>query len=344
MSNNCCQRAFSEIEITASGDIYTCCPSYLKEYSIGNIFNVKSFDEIWYSEKAIDLRKSIIQNNYKFCNTDICNKKINEEDILITEKPDYPTLVRFSYDRQCNLRCTICRDELVASDPLLITKFDSIIETKLLPILKNAKIMSITSAGDITASKHSQILLKKASEQYPNLKFEILTNALLFNKEFCESLGILDKIDRIVVSMHGMSKTTYENIMRGSNYDIVKKNLDWLFAIKNEQKINQISLVFVVSSVNYKELPDFVSFCIKNNATPIIWEYRPFSNVQMAKNYNKFAIWKTEHPYYNDFVKIIRQVNIENHNKCRMPEMFKNLKEISKYQEYKNKIKSLLRL
>ena len=72
---HCCYQPFDEIEIYNSGRVYTCCPSFFKEdYYLGNIFEVDTFDEIWYSDKAIELRKRIIQNDFSLCNTDICNK------------------------------------------------------------------------------------------------------------------------------------------------------------------------------------------------------------------------------------------------------------------------------
>lgn len=344
MDKKVCLRPFSEIEITENGDIYTCCPSYLKNYPIGNLFEVSSFDEIWYSQKAEDLRKNIIEGKYDFCNKEICNIKSEAENTTVSATPDYPTLVRFAYDKQCNLKCCICRDKLINSDNNVISKFDSIIDSMLLPLLKNAQIMSITSAGEITASQHSQNLLKKAAELYPNLKFEILTNAFLFNEEFCTRLGIINKIDRVIVSMHGINKSTYERIMRGAKFEIVKKNLDWLFSLRKQHKINEVSIVFVVSSMNYKEIPNFVSYCLENQAVPIIWEYRPFNNVEMAKKYSEHAVWEKQNPNYNDFIKVISYVEENYKNSCRMPELFKNLEPISKFQEYMNKIKFLLKL
>lgn len=337
--NSICQRAFSEIEIDTNGDVRTCCPSYLKDfYSIGNIFKVKSFDEIWYSDKAIKLRENILSRKYNFCNVEICNKKIDKEDmLLLCEKPPYPTLVRFAYDTQCNLKCTICRDSLVVNSQDTLNYYDSLIEPILMPILKNAKILSLTSSGEITASEHSQKILKRAAELYPNLKFEILTNGYLFNENFCNSIGITDRIDQIVISMHAMKKNTYEKIMRGSKFNTVLKNLDYIFQLHREKRINEVSIVYVVSSRNYKELPIFIEFCKKNNVNPIIWEYRKLGKTEMGNNIKKYTVWNKSHPQYNDFVKIINQIK----NECRMPQLFSDLKPISKIQEYKNKIKAI---
>ena len=129
MKNNCiCQRPFSEIEIHTDGNVYTCCPDYLKKYSIGNIFEVSSFDEIWYSSKAFELRKKLLNFDYSLCNTNICNMKINQEEIKLIENPEYPTLVRFAYDTQCNLKCIFCRDTLLHNSEETNKRYDEMIE------------------------------------------------------------------------------------------------------------------------------------------------------------------------------------------------------------------------
>ena len=92
---------------------------------------------------------------------------------------------------------------------------------------------------------YSQKIIKKAAQMYPNLKFELLTNGLLFNEKFVDELGIVNKIERIVVSLHAARKTTYETIMRGSKYDLVHKNLEWIFSLKKSGKIKDVCLIFV---------------------------------------------------------------------------------------------------
>ncbi len=343
MMNNCiCLRPFSEIEIHTDGNVYTCCPDWLKNYPIGNIFEAESFDEIWYSQKAIELRRYILNGSYDFCKVNICNKKFNE-DIELVEKPPYPTLVRFAYDTQCNLKCMICRDSLIYNSQHKIEEYNELTDKLFIPILKNAKLMSITSAGEITSSEHSQCLVKKAAELYPNLKFEILTNGLLFDADFCNKLGITDRIERINISLHAMEKETYEKIMRGSKYDKVMSNLDWIFSLKKSGKINDVCLIFVAFSLNYKEIPSFIDYARRNGVHASVWEYRNHYKTIMDSKYSEYAVWEQSHPKYNDFVKVIEKVKENYGTYCNMPELFYNLKSISILQSVKHKIKRLFK-
>lgn len=337
-NNYICQRPFTEIEIHTDGNVYTCCPDYLKNYPIGNIFEAKSFDEIWYSDKAKRLRQSVIENSFVHCNTSICNMKINEENTEYSENPPYPTLVRYSYDQQCNVKCMFCRDDLLINTEEKNKQYDEMIERIFIPILKNAKLMSITSAGEITASEHSKKLLKRAAEVYPNLKFELLTNGLLFNEDFYNSLALDNRIYRIVISIHAMKKKTYETIVRGSKYEIVWQNLEKIFQLKKDGKIQDVCLIFVTFSLNYKEIPEYIEFSLKNGVHPAVWEYRNHNKTLMDKNFNKYAVWQKTHPQYNDFVKVLKYVKEKYNNSCRMPELFDNLEPISIIESLKYRL------
>lgn len=343
MSNkHICARPFTEIEIHTDGNVYTCCPAYLKNYPIGNIFKVNSFDEIWYSKEAIDLRQKVLDCDYSFCNKNICDMKFVPNTNMSVTDTLYPELVRFAYDSQCNLKCMFCRDSFICNKEDFNEKYDQLIDSLFLPILKNAKIMSITSVGEITASKHSQKIIKKAAQLYPNLKFELLTNGLLFNEKFVDDMGIIDRIERIVISLHASKKTTYETIMRGAKYDLVQKNLEWIFSLKKSGKIQDICLIFVACSLNYKEIPDFIDFAIKSGATATVWEYRNHNRTQMDAQFEKYAVWQKSHPQYNDFVRIMNDVKSKYKNQCRMPQIFNDLEPICPFESLKNKIKYVL--
>lgn len=332
--NTICKRPFSEIEINDKGEVFVCCPDWTNKYSIGCLFNkdgsaIKSFDEVWYSDKAIQLRKSLLNGSYKYCNVDMCFKKCDSydnENIQYVERPDYPMMVRFAYDRQCNINCMICRDNPISDGKNQNEKFDAIFENILIPIMKNAKLVSLTTAGEVTASAHSQKLIKETIKKYPDVKFHISTNGLLFNEQFCEKLGLLDRLLGVVVSLHGMTKNTYEKIMRGSNFETVMKNLKWLIELKKENKLQDLLLVFCISSLNYKEIPMIVKFAVDNDINLQMWEFRIFNDkIEMSKNYKKYAVWQKSHPEYNKFVKVISEVKYKYKN-CTLPQFICDLK------------------
>ena len=66
-----CKIPFGFIEIFPNGNVFTCCPSYIKNGCIGNIFK-EPFLDIINSNRAIEIRKNILNHDYSMCNLDLC--------------------------------------------------------------------------------------------------------------------------------------------------------------------------------------------------------------------------------------------------------------------------------
>lgn len=79
-TNNICKVPFGYIEIFGNGDVYTCCPDYIYNGCIGNIFK-QPFLDIINSERAIQIRKNILENNYSMCNLDLCNPNMRVDQL-----------------------------------------------------------------------------------------------------------------------------------------------------------------------------------------------------------------------------------------------------------------------
>lgn len=54
MNNNACKAPFFYIEVFSDGNVYNCCPNYIKFFSIGNFYK-NSIEEIWNSKEAKSL-------------------------------------------------------------------------------------------------------------------------------------------------------------------------------------------------------------------------------------------------------------------------------------------------
>ena len=334
---NFCKVPFSQIEIHPNGNVYVCCPAKNNK-SIGNIYET-DFDKIWYSDVAKEMRREIIKNrNYKYCDLQICNPLDNiEQDKLdliddykidYSETPDYPLYVKFCHEKHCNIKCVTCRDDFITNTKEQEEKLNSYIKTTYLPILKNCKVVSLNGSGEVFASKHCTNLVKAIAEEYPDIKFDFHTNALLCSEKMLKGLNIEDKVVAVDVSMHAYSRKTYNKIMRGSNYDIVRRNLQYLSGLRRRGTLKTLSLYFVVQKMNYKEMPDFINFAQKINAEVYFWEYRNWHNNWGQKNYKKVAIYDKCHLLYNDFAKLLQDPIFKAKN-CHLNNFLQKVKPIS---------------
>lgn len=316
-----CSQPFNRIEIYENGDVYNCCPPFVKFYSVGNIFNTP-FNEIWNGEKQKDLRRKILNQDFSLCD-DICNRKNCEEEIKNEYKETvekYPEEISISSDNACNVRCKICRDEYY------INKYDTKklgeeIDNIWLPIFKDAKLLRFGCSGEPFASFKELLIIKKAALKYPDLKFHFHTNGILGDKKRLELLGVFDKIDTITLSLHSASFWTYNKIVRGGKWNKVMNNIKLYSFMKRNNIINNFRMIFVVYSENYKDMPKFVKLAEKNHAKAEFWALRKTDNTEIGKNFERYNIADKKHPLHKDFLKILNKSIFDNESVILYPEL-----------------------
>ena len=326
-----CQVPYTTLNIHENGDVYLCCDAWVRFHSVGNIFE-NTFEEIWNGEKARDFRKQFCDDKYKYCDFSICQKR-NYCGVEATEvAKDYPETVVLTYDPMCNVDCLFCSIEKHKD----ISKFDETMENWLPDIAKNAKIISLNGFGEALASKHSRKLMKRCVEINPNTKFEIQTNGVLANKKNFEDLGILNNIEKVIVSVHSTKEKTYNKLVKHGNFKKAMKNIKELATLKKEGIMNKLEFKFVITSINYKEMVSYAKLAKKCGA------YVTFLNLVWSGRENKvdkyIDITKKDHPKYNKLLKLIRHPIFKEKHVNINKELF-TLKPVDKKTEIENTIR-----
>jgi hypothetical protein len=209
------------------------------------IFDEKTFHKLW-NNKTINPN-----GEEKF------KKIINEK---ITELEYGPECVIFSHDRSCNLKCPSCRHDYIQTSGEERLKSETIQNKILNFALDDANELYITASGDGFGGEFWRNLLKSITiEKYPNTKnLHIHTNGNGWTEKMWNSLKNLHSIPRITaeISIDACTKETYEQIRLGGNWDILSKNLNFIFTkIPN---LDFVRLTFVVQNNNYYEMVGFI--------------------------------------------------------------------------------------
>jgi hypothetical protein len=209
------------------------------------IFDETTFHKLW-NNKTINPTG---EEKYK--------KIISEK---ITELEWGPECVIFSHDRSCNLKCPSCRSNFIQSKGEERERSEKIQEKILDFALTDANELYITASGDGFGGEFWRNLLKSITmEKYPNTKnLHIHTNGNGWTEKMWNYLSNLHLIPRITaeISIDACTKETYEQIRLGGNWDVLTKNLTFIFSkIPN---LEFVRLTFVVQNNNYMEMTGFV--------------------------------------------------------------------------------------
>jgi len=302
-----CTQPFQNIEIDWNFYVYTCCPFYNNHYYIGNILN-ESLEEIWNSERVQKLRQNILNGDFSLCNLGTCTY-CKEMDIDKSQYSpictNYPKTVWLDYDRFCNAKCIICRDKHILNDKEKVEEYNKIAEKNILPILKSAEIVQVNGSGETFYSEHSLYVIKRIRELYPNIKFSITTNGLLCNKQKIHELGLQGKIDKLYLSVHAATDKTYKKITRAGSLKIVLENVRQLKEMQKNGEIGHMEFVFIVSSLNYKEIPLFLEITSEFEIRTIFRNYVKMPDTEMGDNYQKYYIFDEKHKDFKKFKKVL---------------------------------------
>ena len=271
-----CISPFASVEITLDGHVRLCGCSGWMPTVVGNLFDQK-LEDILASKLACDIRQSIIDGTYNYCNELSCgiitNNGLNSYDTLPpnikslisnSSNFDMPYEISLAGDIVCNLSCPSCRKKVISANPeqkeqqVWLAKQ---LKENLFSKPSDAAIcLNLSNSGEVFASNMLIEFLKSIPiNDFPNLTIKLQTNGLLLPKHWHKLGPIVNRVKQISVSVDAAHATTYELVRRGGTWE---KLLDALKFIQ-QLKLNN-SIVFntrmVVQKENYKEILEFYTF------------------------------------------------------------------------------------
>lgn len=311
-----CPLPFTELRIRGEGDCFICCPQWNNFKSIGNVFETPNLEEIWNSDVAREIRRSMFDQSFRFCNMDLCQVKKERYTDGFTEEymERGPTFIALNYDPSCNLFCKMCRDKkfmLSRHKQLKLIEFqDNLLESK---YFQDTGLINVTSNGDPFASNVFWDLFQKLTpKKFPKLKLRVRTHGLGLTPKNWKRLGEARRMmSELWISIDAATEPTYNIIRRGGKFDLLTNNLEFLMSIKPEFKFS-LALHYIVQRENYHEMPAFVDFCERYQAD-IIWFAKVYQGVDMSPEDLKLAaVHRPDHPLHQDFLQVMRHPNVFN--------------------------------
>jgi MoaA/NifB/PqqE/SkfB family radical SAM enzyme len=317
-----CNVPFTSLEIH-NNVCFVCCPSWLpNKIEISEI----PLKDMWNSEPIIDIRKSMLDGTFKYCNKEMCpylsklikdgietgpitlkSNPVSHQNLIIENNtPDY---IVMNFDRTCNYKCPSCRVDLIVEDSKGIQRVEKTIEDIDKYYSQHVKTLYITGSGDPFVSVGFRNYLRKFNpKKYPNLeKIHLHTNASMWNKEMWDSMPNVHKyVKSCEISIDAGTKDTYENKTRlGGDWENLMNNLKFINTLRMSVKTS-----FVVQDTNYMEMETFYNLMYSIFGKKV--------NVFFGKitNWGTFSegefklkqVWDVEHPEHQLFKKEFNKI------------------------------------
>tara|TARA_Y100000593_G_scaffold1117_1_gene2247 strand:- start:8047 stop:9195 length:1149 start_codon:yes stop_codon:yes gene_type:complete len=327
LSDRFCNRPFDFLEAhdLRVGKTFVCCPTWLPT-SIGNLTE-SSVEEVFNSEQAQEVRKSILDGSFCKCDHKLCpliqngtlpkkkdiknkrHKKIINKKIIKGLEPTYYNLC---YDESCNLQCPSCRankfflKEGPDYERKLRIQEKIVTDLFLIPHDRHATV-NITGSGDPFGSKlFRDLLFSIDGSKCPNIKITLQTNGVMFTPSYWKKMNKIQKnIDTVLVSLDAAKKSTYDITRRGGNWKALMANLKFVSELRKKNLINWLRLDFVVQKDNYKDMPGFVKIGRKLGVDQVYFSFMADWGTWPKDVYEEKAIWKKTNSKFKDFMRIM---------------------------------------
>jgi molybdenum cofactor biosynthesis enzyme MoaA len=177
----------------------------------------------------------------------------------------------------------------------------------ILEVAKDVQILSLDGSGEVFGSKHSRrILGLLRREQFPQLKFSIISNGQLFDRRAFDTLDLRGRLDRVDISVDAARPETYKLVRRGGDFQRLRDNLAFLDGLRiNEGERFELGVSFVVSAANFREIPEFVRFAKQFHANSVLFTIlRNWGHLNKSE-FDRLNIVSAWHPLHQEFAAIL---------------------------------------
>lgn len=185
----------------------------------------------------------------------------------------------------CNIKCKMCyfSDEQVRHEMHGSFSMDNIraIAKSLFPHL--LKLQLGCGAEPTIYSHLKEIII--IGKQYGVKYISITTNGNLLSETRLREL-VSSGLDEITISLHGMTKKTYENLMQGANFDKFKALIEAIKVVKHDFPKFKVRCNYTVNEDNIDDLKCFDTLI---GTTADIIQIRPVQKIGDSL-YNNFSM------------------------------------------------------
>jgi MoaA/NifB/PqqE/SkfB family radical SAM enzyme len=184
-----------------------------------------------------------------------------------------PQNVFFQLNAVCNADCIFCSKgydyPIFELDPYLEKFGDEVI-----PLLSRAEKIHLTGSGEFLGLPDSKKILRFFNSEFPHVEKLFATNASYLGPQICELIANGGSRYSLQISLHASNPELNRTMMRYNAFDKVMKQLRHLIELRDKNGGNpRIRLMFVLTTFNIEDLPNFVRLAAELKADEVAAGY-----------------------------------------------------------------------
>ncbi|MET0553962.1 MAG: radical SAM protein [Vicinamibacteria bacterium] len=314
-----CKVPFEKLALSDDG-ARLCCPSYVPKV-VGDP-KTQTLDEIWNSPAAIEIRRSIVDGDYRYCR-DLCPVIVQDKLPTVDELapgvwaaavagakaplPTGPRHLALLHDRSCNLSCPSCRATVIAATARERAEFQVILDRVIRPAFPSLRVLEF-AGGEILASAHlKNVALSIDPAAAPDLRIAIMSNGTLFDRAAWEQLRNIHGIVKLVyVSLDAATAGSFQELRRGGSWPETLANVEFLSTLRRDGLIEQFGLTFVVQQRNFREMRAFAELGLRLGCDRVMFHELVDFGTYAPGGYAARNVCDPAHPQHQELLAVLR--------------------------------------
>lgn len=181
-----------------------------------------------------------------------------------------PRRVFLQINAACNADCVFCSKGY--DYPIFgFQDYEKIFGGTLSPVISRSRELVLTGSGEFLGLPDAERILRNFNDRFPHVDKYIATNASHRSRIF-ELIAESGGRYTLQISLHSTDGKSHRLMMRYNAYPKVMENIRYLAAQRKKGHL-RINLMFIMTTLNAEELPDFVRLGAELGVDKIIAGY-----------------------------------------------------------------------
>ena len=172
----------------------------------------------------------------------------------------------------CNSSCVFCSRGAQYDLFDLKSHFEKFGKT-LYPFISKAETLILTGSGEYLRLPQAKEILDFFDSTFPNVEKFFSTNASSLVPWVCDKIVNGESRYTIHASLHASNASLHKTITRMENFEQIIENIRYLMKARIDKQKPRLNLIFVATTLNIEDLPNFVRLASDLGADKVICYY-----------------------------------------------------------------------
>lgn len=136
-------------------------------------------------------------------------------------------------------------------------------EEKLYPFIVKAEELILTGSGEFLFLPEAEAILDFFDNKFPQVRKIFSTNSSTLTPRICEKIAYGRSRYTIHLSLHASNSQLHRVITRLENFDKIIEQIKYLLSLRKITGNIEVRLIFVATTLNIEDLPDFIRLASK---------------------------------------------------------------------------------